>query len=213
MPTIWHKIVPLLWTKPPEGYKRITWLSGIGRPLYIDVKEMAEGAAKNLQERFRYSAVKETSSSSQPSSETSISLEPIATPSAAHIRADARKSSPADHRRSSSTRTGISDHDTSLNSNEKRYLLLCFSTHKSETFRQIDVTELKNDQYLFSCIHDTYRELKKEECWYSKVPFVKSLRLPTWMLWVPGDLHFYTPKEVNFVSVSPFLSFSGLITR
>lgn len=207
MLTIWHKIVPLLWTKPPEGYKRITWLSAIGRPLYIDCKEIAEGAAQKLQERFRSSAVETSSSSSQPSSGTSISLNHVASPSAANFRTDVGKYSLPDQRRNSSTRASISDHDTSLACNERRYLLLCFSTHKSETFRQIDVTELKNDQYLFSCIHDTYREIKSEECWHSKFAFVKSLRLPTWMLWILGDLHFYTPKEVNFVSVSPSLSF------
>ncbi|QKX59469.1 uncharacterized protein TRUGW13939_06603 [Talaromyces rugulosus] len=202
MTPILQKIVPLLWPKPPKGYKRITWLSALGRPLYIDVKEIVDGAAQRLQERFESYVVNGPSSRSPSSSGTSVSLDHITNPAAVHIREGASTSSLVDGTRNSSPRTDISDHGTTLPSNERRYLLLCFSTHKSETFRQIDVTDLPNDQYLFRYIHDAYCEIRNEECWYSKVALLNSLRLPTWMISVLGGLHFYTPKNANFVSFS-----------
>jgi hypothetical protein len=54
----------MFWPKPPEGFKRITWRSPVGKPLYIDVRESVDGAAERLQERFTAAAQKETSASS-----------------------------------------------------------------------------------------------------------------------------------------------------
>jgi hypothetical protein len=199
---IMFRIVPLFWTKPPKDYKRITWLSALGRPLYIDVKELAQGAAERLQERFRSCAMNKASPSSQSFSGTSVCVDPISTPPPAHLRADTGNSSNINKNGDCTALTDVRGRDISQTSHESRYLLLCFSTHQSETFRQVDVTNLTNDQFLFSCIRDIYIEIKNEESWYVKVPLITSLRPPGWILWLLGDLHFFTPKEVNFVSVS-----------
>ncbi|KAL3459184.1 hypothetical protein BJX64DRAFT_291436 [Aspergillus heterothallicus] len=65
------QLEPMFWPKPPEGFKRITWRSPLGKPLYIDVKEREEGAAERLQERFTASSQGSSSASSSSSSSSS----------------------------------------------------------------------------------------------------------------------------------------------
>ncbi|GES66809.1 DUF3597-domain-containing protein [Aspergillus terreus] len=43
-------IEPMFWPRPPEGFKRITWRSPLGKPLYIDVKAREGSAVERLQE-------------------------------------------------------------------------------------------------------------------------------------------------------------------
>ncbi|KAH2963159.1 hypothetical protein KXW43_002144 [Aspergillus fumigatus] len=65
---------PMFWPRPPEGFKRITWRSPLGKPLYIDVKEREDGAVERLQERFIASAQGKLSASSSSSSSISSTL-------------------------------------------------------------------------------------------------------------------------------------------
>jgi hypothetical protein len=167
------KIVPLLWPKPSKGYKRIAWLSALGKPLYIDLKEIVQGAADGLQERFGSSAFKKASSSSQPSSGTSVCLGPISTPPPVHLRVDTNNSPII---------------DASENPTEGT-----------------DVSGLDAPPPPINCIRDVYLEIQTEESCYMNIPFINSVRLPGWILWLLGDLHFFTPKEVKFISVRSVL--------
>jgi hypothetical protein len=85
---------------------------------------------------------------------------------------------------------------------DRKYLLVCFSTHKSEILKEIDVTFFATDQNLFDNLRLNYRAIKTQESWFSNVPFLRSVEMPSWLSWCLGDLHLYKPEKINFVSVS-----------
>ncbi|GIC90534.1 uncharacterized protein Aud_006969 [Aspergillus udagawae] len=200
---------PMFWPKPPEGFKRITWRSPLGKPLYIDVRERVDGAAERLQEKFRASAQKTSATSSSPSSYSS-SPGPssrstfVTTPSApppAHIVGSPSNQPPRrEHDAPGRTVSAIiPDHVRQM---DRKYLLVCFSTHKSEILKGIDVTFFATDQSLFDNLRLNYHAIKTEESWVSNVPFLRSVEMPSWLSWCLGDLHLFKPEKINFVSVS-----------
>ncbi|KFY10697.1 hypothetical protein V492_04887 [Pseudogymnoascus sp. VKM F-4246] len=159
--------------RPLLGYQRITWESAYGKPLYIDVKESIKGGAEQLQERLRKSA--SLTQKAEPHSAPTAGVPSLPPP--VHVR---RNPGTQGNPRDSSTRytpgrqadpVATSSRSNLTTSNEqqleKRYLLLCFSTSKSKSFRQIDVTDLSNDQYLFQRIHDfTLMPIRQDVCPY-----------------------------------------------
>lgn len=168
-----YRIQPSFWPRPPIGYKRITWHGALGRPLYIDVKETIPGAAERLQVRFRTPGMKTTTGPSESSSAGTVHLRTPAPPPLVLIRRGPTESTHFEE--AQNTDSAIYNIDDSLRSVDERFLLLCFRAQKSDTFKQINVTGLDNDQFLFSRIYNMYCEVKKDECWYSKIPFIKSM--------------------------------------
>ena len=196
-----------------KEYKRITWRSAYGKPLYIDVKETSKGGAEQLQERLRKSA--SLTQRAEPRSSSVVSARTAGQPSLpppAHVRRnpDARgdsRNSNTQNIPSGRTDPGVTNSQSNLTTSnqqqrERRYLLLCFSTSKSKSFRQIDVTDLLNDQYLFQRIHDVYWEIRSAESWISRLKLPMLLRLPSWVYWCFDGVHFFTPKRADFISVS-----------
>jgi hypothetical protein len=189
---------------PPLGYKRITWRSAYSKPLYIDVKEASRGGAEQLQERLRKSAT--LTERTEPRSSSVVSARMVSEPGPpplAHVRRN------PDSRDSNTRETGPAATNGRSNltasnqrQRDRRYLLLCFSTSKSKSFRQIHVTDLSNDQYLFQRIYDVYWEIRSAESWISRLRLPTLLRLPSWIYWCFDGVHFITPKRVDFISVS-----------
>lgn len=197
---------PIFWPRVPEGFKRIIWRSPLGKPLYIDVKERVAGAAERLQERFRASAQETPSASSSNSTEGifpsgAFTMMPCAPPAAQLARNYSSQSAVSrySYRKHDQTSPTVSDIPDQM---DRKYLLLCFSTNKSEIFKQIDVTSFWNDQLLFENLHLVYRAIKREESWLSKIPLLRATETPSWLRWCLDDLHLYKPKKINFVSVS-----------
>jgi hypothetical protein len=201
---------PMFWPKPPEGFKRITWKSPLGKPLYIDVREREDGAAERLQERFRASAQKTSAASSSPPPSSSSSpgtspsgtfvTTPHAPPPAHVVGSSSNQSARMGHDQPGRTVSAIiPDHIPQM---DRKYLLVCFSTHKSEILKEIDVTFFATDQNLFDNLRLNYRAIKTQESWFSNVPFLRSVEMPSWLSWCLGDLHLYKPEKINFVSVS-----------
>ncbi|KAE8347789.1 hypothetical protein BDV24DRAFT_157266 [Aspergillus arachidicola] len=212
-PSFLHQLIlklkmlePMFWPKPPEGFKRITWTSPLGKPLYIDVRERVDGVAERLQERFRESDQKMTSvssSSSEPSSTSKFVMTPRAPP-AAHVIGNSSIQSAVsgspNRGHDQLTRTVSATLPNNIPQMARKYLLLCFSTNKSEIFKKIDVTSFRKDQHLFDNLHLIYHAIKREESWCSKLPFFRSVKMPSWISWCLGDLHLYKPEKINFVS-------------
>ncbi|KAL4875017.1 hypothetical protein BJY04DRAFT_202833 [Aspergillus karnatakaensis] len=208
---------PIFWPRAPEGFTRITWKSPLGKLLHIDVREREEGAAKRLQAKFRASARQRTlgpsSSSVSSSSSSSRALQTISNsafattpraPPAAHLMVGSSKQSTVPfytsrgHSLSNSTLSPPVPHN--IRQAEQKYLLICFSTSKSEIFRQINVTAFGNDQILFAELHLAYQDIRREESWLINIPLLRSQKAPSWLSWCLGDLHLYKPKKINFVS-------------
>jgi hypothetical protein len=199
----------MFWPKPPEGFKRITWRSPLGKPLYIDVRERVDGAAERLQEKFRASAQRTSAASSSPSSYSSspgpsssstFVTTPCAPPPAHIVGSPSNQHPRRGHDQPGRTVSAIiPDHIRQM---DRKYLLVCFSTHKSEILKEIDVTFFATDQSLFDILRLNYRAIKTEESWFSNVPFLRSVEMPSWLSWCLGDLHLYKPEKINFVSVS-----------
>jgi hypothetical protein len=199
--------------EPLSGYERITWRSAYGKPLYIDVKETSKGGAKHLQERLRKSATLAERTVTHSSSADSVRGEPQV-PAPVHISGN--PGTPGDSGDSDDSTQNVpwrqigpttaNNRSISTASNqqlqERQYLLLCFDTRKSKSFRQINVTDIANDQFLFQRIHDVYWETKSEELWISRLRIAKLLWLPSWIHWCFEGVHFFTPKRADFISVS-----------
>lgn len=190
--------------KPAAGFKRITWRSPLGKPLYVDVRERVDGAAERLQERFRASVQKATSASSSSSSQRPSSSGTAVTtpraPPAAHVVSPSSQSANRRHDQLGWTVAAIIPGP--ILQRDRKYLLVCFSTNKSEILKQIDVTFFATDQNLFDNLRLIYRAIRREESWFSKLPFLSSVEMPSWLSWCLGDLHLYKPEKINFVSVS-----------
>lgn len=145
-----YTIQTLLRPPPPQGYKRITWESHLGRPLYIDVKERVEGAAEGLQERFRSSARKTTSGSPDQDSGDGPGGRMPTIPPPAHLPPELNRPTSFENLQigNNNDSTASSQQSTAAGSQDapgtRHHPLLCFSTKKSEHFRQIDVTDLDN---------------------------------------------------------------------
>lgn len=92
---------------------------------------------------------------------------------------------------------------------DQKYLLICFSTKKSEIFKQIDVTAFGNDQTLLDNLRLVYLAIKREESWISKIPLLRAEKIPSWLYSCLDDLHLYKPKKINFVSVSNMIFIPG----
>ncbi|KAJ5568970.1 hypothetical protein N7450_011456 [Penicillium hetheringtonii] len=203
---------PIFWPRTPEGFTRITWKSPLGRLLHIDVRERKGGAAKRLQERFRASARKWTlgppsSSSSSGALRTvtnSIFAATPQAPPAAHLMIGSFNQSTVPyytsrgHSLCNSTLSPAVPHN--IRQADQKYLLICFSTSKSEIFKQIDITTFGNDQTLFDNLHRVYHAIRREESWFIKIPLLRSQKVPSWLSWCLGDLHLYKPRKINFVS-------------
>lgn len=189
---------------PLPGYKRITWQSAYGKSLYIDVQETCPGGAENLQSRFRKSVTMASGTGS--GSSALLTLDEPRRPALAYVPANLNSPSssmnPHNPLRSQESLVTMDSQSTLTESNQRqrdrRYLLLCFSTRKSKSFRQIDMTDLANDQYLFRRIHDAYWEIRPKESWISRVR-----SLPFWIHWCFDGVHFFKAKRADFVSVSP----------
>jgi hypothetical protein len=140
---------PMFWPNPSEGFKRITWSRPLGKSLYIDVRGRADGAAEQLQERFRASAQKTSaaaSSSPGPSSgDTSITT-PCAPPAAHVVCSPSSQTLGRGHYQSFRTVSAIILDE--IRQGDRKYLLVCFSTHESEILKEIDVTFFVTDQSL-----------------------------------------------------------------
>ncbi|KAL4736964.1 hypothetical protein BDV11DRAFT_172396 [Aspergillus similis] len=206
---------PVFWPRPPEGFKRITWRSPLGKPLYIDVKEREDGAAERLQERFRASAQERLSasgSSSSPSSSTQGAVSSgtpamtLRAPPAAHVMNWSSTQSTVWHNASRAYSQPSPTVSVTVPNNIRqasgKYLLVCFSTSKSERLEQIDVTHFGNDQTLFEALHIVYNSIRKEESWTSKIPLLRPGKMPPWLSWCLDHLHLYKPRKIKFVSVS-----------
>ncbi|GFF95022.1 hypothetical protein IFM53868_07811 [Aspergillus udagawae] len=197
---------PMFWPKPPEGFKRITWRSPLGKPLCIDVTERVDGAAERLQEKFRASAQKTSAASSSPSYSSSpgpsssgtFGTTPRAPPPAHVVGSPSNQSPRRGHDQPGRTVSAIIPDN--IRQMDRKYLLVCFSTHKSEILKEIDVTFFATDQSLFDILRLNYRAIKTEESWFSNVPFLRSVEVPSWLSWCLGDLHLYKPEKINFVS-------------
>ncbi|KOC14001.1 hypothetical protein AFLA70_776g000261 [Aspergillus flavus AF70] len=206
---------PMFWPRPPEGFKRITWRSPLGKPLYIDVKEREDGAVDRLQERFIASAQERSSASSSSSSSTSSTLGTVSSGTPAMTL---RAPPAALVMNRSSTQSTISHHANRAHSQPSptmsatvpnnirqasvKYLLVCFSTSKSERLELINVTHFGNDQTLFKSLHEVYNSIREKESWTSKIPLLRPGKMPHWLCRCLNHLHLYKPRKINFVSVS-----------
>lgn len=206
---------PRFWPRPPEGFKRITWRSPMGKLLYIDVKERVDGAAERLQKRFMAAAQEGLSASGSSSSSSSRTqgtvpsgtpaMMPRSPPSAHIMNRSSTQSSVwhhANRQYSQSFPTVSATVPNNIRQEIGKYLLVCFSTSKSERLEQIDVTHFGNDQTLFEALHVAYNSIRKEESWISKIPLLRPGKLSHWLFWCLDHLHLYKPRKINFVSVS-----------
>ncbi|GFF67364.1 putative HC-toxin efflux carrier TOXA [Aspergillus lentulus] len=205
---------PMFWPRPPEGFKRITWKSPLGKPLYIDVKERENGAVERLQERFIVSAQERLSASSS-SSFTSSTLGTVssdtpamtlrAPPAALVMNRSSSQFTVSHHANiahSQPSPTVSATVPNNIRQASGKYLLVCFSTSKSERFEQIDVTHVGNDQALFEELHTLYNSIREDESWTSKIPLLSPGKMPPWLCWFLDHLHLYEPRKINFVSFS-----------
>ncbi|KAH1970003.1 hypothetical protein KXW53_002190 [Aspergillus fumigatus] len=206
---------PMFWPRPPEGFKRITWRSPLGKPLYIDVKEREDGAVERLQERFIASAQGKLSASSSSSSSISSTLGTVssgtpamtlrAPPAALVMNRSSTQytvSYHANRAHSQPSPTVSATVPNNIHQARGKHLLVCFSTSKSERLEMIDVTHFANDQTLFERLHKVYNSIREKESWTSKIPLLRPGKMPHWLCRCLNHLHLYKPRKINFVSVS-----------
>ena len=143
-----------LWRRPDvqPGYKRLTWTSAYGKPLYVDVGGASQQQAETLQSRFR-----QVVTSSQPSeglSDSSIEQLPcIPAPTYTGTTSSRSDQSTVSAKSSSGfePRAPITHslNPTAYGESRPRYLLLCITTRESVSYRPIDLTNVTHDQFLF----------------------------------------------------------------
>jgi tetratricopeptide (TPR) repeat protein len=177
-----------------EGYDRVTWTSAKGKPMYIDVKTSKPGAAQRLQDRFRNRA----GNTGYPQSDNpSVSPPGEAQCVSTLVVPKGENADPESQRDDAPTLLGLNESAIAPSpSADRRYLLLCFSSLRTKSFRQIDITNLDNDQYLFDRISDEYKALRADP------DFTKQLPWLSWFSSFLGDLSMFTPKQADLVSVS-----------
>lgn len=212
----WVTLVePIFWPSPPEGFKRVTWISPLGKPLYIDVKAREDSAVERLQERYIASAQERlgASSSSSPTHSStlgSVSSDTPATilrapPTALVTNRSSTQSTVSHHANREHNQHRLTVSATGPNNSRQasgKYLLVCFSTSKSERLEQFNVTHFVNDQALFEALHTAYAAIREKESWFSKIPLLRPERMPPWLCWCLDHLHLHKPRMINFVSVS-----------
>ncbi|MCJ1467445.1 hypothetical protein MMC07_006070 [Pseudocyphellaria aurata] len=151
----------------PDGRKRISWICGCGKPMYMDVKELRTGAANELQLALAQSSAKIKQAANNQRSESGnsyspfeINLDPRFLWRILWRRSPPRKgNNPVDN---TVIRTNSIGASIPINDREKRFLLLCINTGKYQTeLDQIDISVIDDDQMLFQEIRQRYYSLRR----------------------------------------------------